>query len=55
MKETTKMDKILIFVVAMIVYGVVVAPVLRWNCNRLNMDWSPFVNGCVVREVKANG
>ena len=31
-------------------YIAIVCPIRRWNCNRVGMDFAPFVDGCIVRQ-----
>ncbi len=39
-----------ILFVGLVFYFGVICPLLRWNCNRVGMDFDPFVKGCIVRK-----
>jgi hypothetical protein len=40
----------LMAIVGLAMYFLVVAPIQKWNCNRVGMDFAYFINGCVVRK-----
>ena len=39
-----------IFFVGLIFYFGIICPIQRWNCNRVGMDFTPFISGCIVRQ-----
>ena len=43
--------KMLLVITALGLYFCLFAPIHKWNCNRVGMDFAYFV-GCVIRGVK---